>query len=59
MLVDATFLSHVQRAPLLALAVLAAQLKFRELLDATEQALAIRVDTSHPVDWVALLPTMD
>ncbi len=41
------------------LAVLEAQLKCREPLDATEQALAIRVDTSHPVDWVALLPTMD
>ncbi|MDN5505512.1 MAG: AAA family ATPase [Comamonas sp.] len=41
------------------LVVLEAQLKCREPLDAGEQELAIRVDTSHPVDWVALLPAMD
>ena len=41
------------------LVVLEEQLKCREPLDAAEQELAIRVDTSHPVDWVALLPAMD
>src|SRR5690606_19381343 len=36
--------------------VLAAQLARREPLDAHEQALAVRVDTTQPVDWDALLP---
>ena len=38
------------------LAVLEAQLKKREPLDADELACAIQVDTSHPVDWAAVLP---
>lgn len=36
--------------------VLAAQLARREPLDAQEQALAVAVDTTQPVDWDALLP---
>lgn len=38
------------------LQVLQSQLQRREPLDATEQALAIAVDTSQSVDWAALLP---
>ena len=37
--------------------VLAAQLARREPLDAQEQALAVRVDTTQPVDWATLLPS--
>lgn len=37
-------------------AVLEAQLTKREPLEADELACAIRVDTSHPVDWSAVLP---
>ena len=37
-------------------AVLEQQLLQREPLDAAEQALAVRVDTSAPVDWGAVLP---
>ncbi len=38
------------------LEVLAAQLARREPLDAQEQAWAVPVDTTQPVDWAALLP---
>ncbi len=38
------------------LEVLAAQLARREPLDAQEQVWAVRVDTTQPVDWDALLP---
>ena len=39
------------------LEVLEAQLARREPLDASEQALALCVDTAQPVDWEVLLPT--
>ena len=38
-------------------AVLEAQLKGREPLEADELACAIQIDTSQPVDWVAVLPS--
>lgn len=37
-------------------AVLEQQLRQREPLDAAEQALAVSVDTSAPVDWASVLP---
>ena len=41
------------------LEVLAAQLARREPLDAQEQAWAVQVDTTRPVDWAALLPPVE
>lgn len=36
---------------------LAAQLARHEPLDAQEQACAVQIDTTQPVDWAALLPS--
>ena len=41
------------------LEVLAAQLARRAPLDAQEQAWAVQVDTTQPVDWAALLPPVE
>ena len=38
------------------LEVLAAQLARREPLDAQELALAVRIDTTAPIDWAASAP---